>query len=154
TGATPERMRSARGPRYEGLRAFLILLFLLPDSPASAAVDCATPGRDGSGSLTGVVNGYWPGTATPAAGRTPLTRRAARGRPASQTAIASGDLLLVIQMQDANIDSSNTDSYGDGVAGGNASGYTTLRNTGRYEYVVASNAVPVAGGTLNLVGTG
>src|SRR5262249_11866763 len=67
--------------------------------------------------------------------------------------IASGDLLLVIQMQDSNIDSTNTSSYGSGTAG-NPSGYTALRSTGLYEYVVATGAVPTGGGTLNLQGTG
>src|SRR5262245_42813623 len=107
-------MTARRGPGYEGLRALLTLLFLLPPSPSDAAVDCATPGRDGSGSITGVVNAYYPGTATAAAGATSITLGAARGAPAAQTAIASGDLLLVIQMQDAAINSTNTDSYGDG----------------------------------------
>ena len=144
-------MRARRGPRFEVLRALLALILLLPDSPASAAVDCATPGRDGSGSLTGVVNTYWPATASAAAGTASITLGTSRG---AATPIAVGDLLLVIQMQDANIDSTNTDSYGDGVAGGNASGYTALRSTGKYEYVVANSAVPVGGGTLTLIGTG
>ena len=69
-------------------------------------------------------------------------------------AIASGDLLLVIQMQDAAINSANADTYGDGVAGGNASGYTSLNNSGKYEYVRATGAVPVGGGTLTLQATG
>ncbi|HEY1434919.1 MAG TPA: isopeptide-forming domain-containing fimbrial protein, partial [Thermoanaerobaculia bacterium] len=144
-------MRARQRPRFEVLRALLVLILLLPDSPATAAVDCATPGRDGSGSLTGVVNTYWPATASAAAGTASITLGAGRG---AATPIASGDLLLVIQMQDANIDATNTDSYGDGTAGGAASGYTALRSTGKYEYVVANGAVPVAGGTLSLLGTG
>src|SRR5262249_5086643 len=111
-------------------------------------------GRDGSGSLTGVVNTYWPGTATSGAGTTTLTVGAARGAPAAQTAIAAGDLVLVVQMQDAAINSTNTDAYGDGVAGGNASGSTALNNSGKYEYARAQSALAVGGGTLTILGTG
>ncbi|HYX20519.1 MAG TPA: isopeptide-forming domain-containing fimbrial protein, partial [Thermoanaerobaculia bacterium] len=140
--------------RFAGIRAFLALVLLLPPSFSEAAVDCATPGRDGSGSLSGVVNTYWPGTATAAAGANSITLGAARGAPAAQTPIASGDLLLVIQMQDAAINSTNTDSYGDGAAGGSASGWTSPNNSGKYEYVKATGALPVAGGVLTIQGTG
>ncbi len=145
-------MKAGRSPRYEALRALLTLLLLLPESPASAAVNCATPGRDGSGSLTGIVNTYWTATATAAAGATTITLGAARGAPAAQTAIAIGDLVLVIQMQDAAINSSNTDAYGDGVAGGTASGYTSLNSSGKYEYVRAQSALALGGGTLTILG--
>src|ERR1700686_2615393 len=67
------------------------------------------------------------------------------------TPIASGDLLLVIQMQDAAINSSNTDSYGDGVSGAPASGATSLNNSGRYEYGVATSA---AGASVSIRGAG
>ena len=132
-----------------GVRAYLVLFLLLP--PAQAEALCATPGRDGSpGSITGIVNTYYPATASAAAGAASITLGASRG---AATPIASGDLLLVIQMQDTNIDSTNTSSYGSGVPG-NPSGYTSLRSTGLYEYVVATNAVATGGGTLNLTGTG
>jgi fimbrial isopeptide formation D2 family protein/uncharacterized repeat protein (TIGR01451 family) len=60
-------------------------------------------------------------------------------------------------MQDAAINSTNTDSYGDGTSGAPGSGATSLNNSGRYEYVVATGAagatVPVrgasGGGLLN-----
>ncbi len=108
---------------------------------------CAT-GEDGAGgTLSGVINTYYPGTATAAAGATSITLGASVG---AATAISVGDLLLVIQMQDAAINSTNTDAYGDGVAGGVASGSTNLNNTGRFEYVIATNAVPAAGGVLNV----
>jgi len=67
------------------------------------------------------------------------------------TPISSGDALLVIQMQGAQINSTNTSSYGDG--SGSGSGY--LNNSallaGRMEFVLAANSVPLTGGTLNLV---
>src|SRR5262249_21126243 len=99
----------------------------------------------------GVVNTYWPGTANAAAGTASITLGTSRG---AGVPIASGDLLLVIQMQDAAIDSSNTGAYGDGGAGDPARGWTSLNNSGLYEYVRATGAVPVGGGTLTLQGTG
>jgi Peptidase family C25 len=122
-----------------------ILLFAV--SPASAQI-CATLGKDGSPAapITGVVNTYYPGTASVAATATSITLGVATG---SSTAITSGDLLIVIQMQDASIDRSNNSQYGDGV---NGSGYTAANGVGRYEFVKATNGVLVSGGTLNLQG--
>ncbi len=116
------------------------------------AQSCATPGQQGNGgTLTGVINAYFPGTATANAGATSITLGASRG---AATPIASGNLLLVIQMQDAGIDSTNTGAYGNGVANDPATGYNAANNTGRFEFVRATNAVPVAGGTVTFVGTG
>jgi hypothetical protein len=117
-----------------------------------AAQSCATPGQQGNGgTLTGIVNTYFPGTATANAGATSITLGTSRG---AATPIASGNLLLVIQMQDAAIDSTNTGAYGNGVANDPATGYSAVNNTGRFEFVRATNAVPVAGGTVTIVGTG
>jgi hypothetical protein len=98
--------------------------------PASAAAQtCATPGKDGAGgTLTGVVNTYYPGTANAAAGATSITLGAATG---ASTQITSGDLLIVIQMQDAGINSSNNSNYGDGSGGLTGAGYNAVNNTGR-----------------------
>src|SRR5580658_1438675 len=117
---------------------------------------CAMPGKDGAGgTLSGVVNEYYkPAVGTVAAGATSITLGAAAGAPAAQTPIAVGDLLLVIQMQGAQINSTNTSSYGDGVPGDPASGATSLGNSGQFEFVTATAAVPVAGGTLTFTGTG
>ncbi|HEY4209647.1 MAG TPA: hypothetical protein VGM31_22630, partial [Puia sp.] len=64
--------------------------------------------------------------------------------------ISPGDILLVIQMQGAEIKSSNSSNYGSNT--GTGSGY--LNNgklmAGNMEYIVATNSVPVTGGTLNL----
>ena len=115
----------------------------------AAANTCPTPGQDGAGgTLAGIVNSYYPGTGTAAAGSTTITLGARRGAAAT---IAAGDLVLVVQMQDAAIDSTDTDAYGDGTAGdGEARGATAQNNTGRYEYAVATTAVPAAGGTLTV----
>jgi uncharacterized repeat protein (TIGR01451 family) len=115
---------------------------------------CGNPAQDGAGgTLTGIVNTYYPPSAasTVASGATSLTLGAATG---SSTPIAAGDRLLVIQMQDASINSTNTGSYGDGTAGEPANGVTNLNSSGRYEFVTATNGVPLAGGTLNLSGAG
>jgi uncharacterized repeat protein (TIGR01451 family) len=115
---------------------------------------CATPGRDGAGgSLSGVVNTYFPPTTagTLAAGSTSVALGTASG---AAKAVAAGDLLLIIQMQGAGINSTNTSSYGHGVPGDPASGSTSLGSSGLFEFVTATNAVPTAGGTLTFTGTG
>jgi len=120
---------------------------------------CATPGKDGpGGTLTGVVNAYYPpgaGVTSANAGATSVTLGAASG---ASKAIAVGDLLLFIQMQGAKINTTaatiNTGAYGDGVPGDPGSGSTSLGNSGQYEFVTATSAVPVTGGTLTFTGTG
>ncbi|RAJ31598.1 gliding motility-associated-like protein [Pedobacter cryoconitis] len=75
------------------------------------------------------------------------------------TPIRAGDMLLIIQMQDATIQYTNDAFYGsnndkagnDGLGG---TGYTSLSNTGKFEYVIANNAVPLSGGVLNFRGAG
>jgi uncharacterized repeat protein (TIGR01451 family) len=119
---------------------------------------CASPGRDGSGgTLTGIVNAYYPpsATGTLASGSTSVTLGAAAAAGA-QKPISSGDLLLIIQMQDATINATNTSSYGHGVPGDPASGSTSLGSSGFFEFVTATNTtpVPVTGGTLTFTGTG
>ena len=77
---------------------------------------CATPGKDGAGgTITGVVNTYYAGVGTAAAGTNSLTVTTPSSGSATQ--IGVGDLLLVIQMQGAQINSTNTTLYGDGVPG-------------------------------------
>jgi uncharacterized repeat protein (TIGR01451 family) len=120
---------------------------------------CATPGKDGAGgTLNGVVNAYYPpgaGVGTLSAGVNPaqvvLGAAAANG---AQTPIAVGDLLLIIQMQDATINPANTGAYGDNVPGDPGYGATNLGSSGLFEFVTATSAVPVTGGTLTFTGTG
>jgi uncharacterized repeat protein (TIGR01451 family) len=108
---------------------------------------CASPGQNGNGgTLGGVINTYYPATANAAAGAKSITVGASTG---AAVPIATNDLLLVIQMQDAAINSTNTSSYGDGTTG---SGSTNLNNSGNYEFVTATG--PVSGGTVNFSGTG
>lgn len=125
-------------------------LLLTTLSFSAAALVCATPGKDGAGgTLNAVVNSYWPANASAGVGATSIVLNASIG---AATAIAVGDLLLVIQMQDAAIDSTNTSSYGNGTAGDPGSGSTALNSAGLYEFVRATTAVPTTGGTVTLVG--
>ena len=124
---------------------------LLVASTASASGACASPGGSGAGgTLGGVVNTYYPGSGTAAAGATSI---AVGGPSGAATPIAAGDLLLVIEMQDADFDSTNTNSYGHGgAAAAPASGYTALGATGQYEYVRATSAV--VAGSVGVSGLG
>src|SRR5229473_1267436 len=106
---------------------------------------CAAPASAGNVvGLTGVVNTYYPGTANVAAGAKSIPVGTPTG---AGTAIATGDLLLVIQMQDATINTSNSVAYGNGSTG---AGFTALNQAGKFEFVtatgpVAANSVPVSG---------
>lgn len=131
-----------------GFLAAAFALGLMFSAIAVRAQVCAIPGKDGpGGTLSGVVNTYYPGSANANAGNTSISIGSSTG---AATAIASGDLLLVIQMQDAAINSTNSDSYGDGVSGGVASGVTSS-NAGLFEYVVATSA---AGASVSIKGAG
>jgi hypothetical protein len=123
--------------------ALLLTLCTLP----THAQSCATPGNDGNAVVSGVINTYWPGTSNPGNGATSLVLGSARGASVS---IAAGDLVLILQMQDANINSGNNSSYGDGTTGDPGSGTTNLRRAGRFEFSRAANNVGLGGGTLLL----
>lgn len=79
------------------------------------------------------------------------------GNSFGDTPIQAGDLLLIIQMQGADYNSSNSNLFGSGLNnsgpdGLGATGYTNLQNTGNYEFVVALNDVPLTGGILQING--
>ncbi|MGC4101092.1 T9SS type A sorting domain-containing protein [Ferruginibacter sp.] len=120
-------------------------LFLFLYSLQSKAQSCTFSNQTVAAANT-VLNTYYPGSASIASGATSITLSAASG---STTPIAIGDLVLIIQMQDATLNSTNTTSYGDGVAGAPASGLLTSA-AGTYEFALATSAVAVAGGTLTL----
>ena len=114
----------------------------------AAAPLCANPGQQGAGgSLSGVVNTYYPGTANATAGVANTCIPV--GTPTGAAAIATGNLLLVIQMQDADINPTNDINYGGN--NGTGAGATTV-NAGKYEFVVARGAVGAAGCGANTVG--
>ena len=125
------------------------------------AQTCATPGLNGpNASLSGTINSYYPGTGgTVNAGSTsiPVGGIDTSGGGAA-TAIATGDLLIVMQMQGAQINASNSDCYGDGTGtAGCATRVTTTSSyaggntatnflAGNWEYCTAIG--PVAAGSV------
>lgn len=117
-----------------------LALFALFFAQAAAANYCAVPSRAGIVSgLSGIVNTYYPATASAAVGATSIALGAARG---AASPIVAGDLLIVMQMQDAAITANNSAAYGTPI----------INNSGRYEFVRAANGVALTGGTLTLVG--
>ena len=98
--------------------------------------------------FTGIVNTFYPGTsAVASAGTSTIGVGALDGR-GSLTGVAAGDLLLIVQMQDASISTSNTAAYG---GSGSGQGYTSLNSSGLFEYAVATG--PVAAGSIPLAST-
>ncbi|THU38197.1 T9SS type A sorting domain-containing protein [Niastella caeni] len=97
--------------------------------------------------ITSNTNTYYPAQqAMVSAGSTSIDIGAATY---GTTAISAGDVLLIIQMQGAQINAANDNTYGDGATG---RGY--LNNAelyaGNMEYIIATNSVPLTGGTLTL----
>ncbi|SHL85425.1 T9SS type A sorting domain-containing protein [Hymenobacter psychrotolerans] len=113
------------------------------------ATTCATPGKDGPGTLTAtsVPNTYFPGTGSAATGSTTVTVGAAE---TGTTPISAGDLVLLMQMQGATITPANDVSYGANNATGTGNS-TTDFTAGQYEYGIAATDLPLTGGTLQLV---
>jgi LPXTG-site transpeptidase (sortase) family protein len=118
--------------------------------------------------ISGVINSYYPGRADVAAGSTMIPVGSARsgGGPA----IANGDVLLIVQMQGADLDGDNDERYGDGIGASGASSGTVDYSSalayaggnlaanfsaGIYEYVTAagsvsaSNEIPISSGLAN-----
>jgi uncharacterized repeat protein (TIGR01451 family) len=117
-------------------------------------LSCAAPAKDGAGgTLSGNVNTYYAPSAPVvlSPGGKTVTLGAASG---SITPISIGDLLLVIQMQDATVNFTNTGAYGDGNPGDPATGYTNANSSGRYEFVTATSVLSTAGGALTFSGAG
>jgi uncharacterized repeat protein (TIGR01451 family) len=126
------------------------------------------PGAEGiAADITGIVNTYFkPELQSVAAGSTTgikIAAGAAKGKvkqvdnqPISADNLAidikPGDLLLIVQMQDATITNANDDTYGSGSTTYQGSGQTSMGKTGLYEYAVAASGVSSAngGGTLKL----
>jgi len=113
-------------------------------SPACATVTQAVPNN----SVSGTVNTYYPGTASVAAGATSIPVGTATG---GGSAIAAGNLLLIIQMQDASINDSNNVAYGNGYTG---QGFTSLNSAGDYEFVTAQSPLTTSGGSVTISGAG
>lgn len=132
------RAHAARRLRSSRVLRVLAVVALLGSVAASSAFAqvCGSAGNDGVGTPSGIVNTYFPGAASASAGATSITLGTMRAGGAL-TPISSGDLLLVIQMQDGTFNSTDGVSYGDGSTG---RGLTSTNNAGLYEYVVATSA--------------
>jgi len=128
---------------------FLNVVFLLVVSATIAnAQNCPLSATT---TISTNPNTYYPGiTSTVSTGATSIDLGAAG---AGTTPVATGDLLLIIQMQGAQINSTNTSNYGDAVSGGAVNGYlnNAALQAGYMEYIVATNAIPLTGGTLSLL---
>ncbi|PYX51553.1 MAG: hypothetical protein DMG79_02810 [Acidobacteria bacterium] len=109
-------------------------------------VVCSGATLGAGGTLSGVVNTYYPGTASVAKGATSVSVGTATGAGGT---IVNGSLLLVIQMQDASINTSNAVTYGNGSTG---QGFTFINNAGNYEFVTATG--PISGGSVPIKGAG
>ncbi|MBS1501739.1 MAG: hypothetical protein JST32_06740, partial [Bacteroidetes bacterium] len=134
--------------------------------PPSNPQVCATSGSDGPTNINSSINTYFPsvGNVTVAAGSTTLTLAAtpptdAYGNSFGTVPVQAGDLLMIIQMQDATINFTNSTLYGSGTPnsgpdGLGGTGYTSMGNSGKFEYIIATNSVPLTGGTLTFKGSG
>jgi uncharacterized repeat protein (TIGR01451 family) len=132
------------------LKALLALLASLSAYQVQAQPSsCSAPGKDG---IAYSAPSYYPGNATAAAGATNIALGAIRaaggtnlpagsGTPGT-TAIGPGDLVMIIQMQDASYNNSDGAAYG-GLGGGR--GWTNINSAGRYEF---RRAVSFTGGNL------
>ena len=142
-------------PRQTRLRAIAGLMAgtCLAVGAAAQAQVCALPGSVGDAvGVSGVVNTYWtPGAGSYGPGTTSIALGSQRGAAAT---LAEGDLVLVIQMQCADIATADSLSYGNGVASEPASGYTSSAPgcaAGRHQFVRAGAGSSAA--VLNLAGS-
>src|SRR5450631_147739 len=120
---------------------YFILYFITINYCNKVAAQCGVPPSNGSVTISianNIVNTYYPGTGNPVAGTTSITVGPVDSR-GNATPISAGDLVLIIQIQGADINTSNTDAYGDNVAGAPASGYLGSNlKAGFYEYNTVS----------------
>jgi uncharacterized repeat protein (TIGR01451 family) len=128
------------GPVTRALRRaaqkFLVALglMLMGAVPVLAQV-CAAPANFQTGVASGIINTYWSGNGNLAVGATSLTLGTLNAN-GSAVLPAVGDLLIVMQMQDATIVTNNDSSYGAGTGSGNGS--SQVRNAGIFQFVRAT----------------
>jgi gliding motility-associated-like protein len=112
----------------------------------------------------GIINTFYPTLPNTilSAGSTSISLQAVPsidvfGNSYGSTPILPGDVVLIIQIQGAVFNSSNSQLYGgnsnnNGPDNLGATGYTNLGSVGTYEFVIAQNSVPLTGGVLQLSG--
>jgi hypothetical protein len=142
------------GTRRVHLRGMMAVIFIFSFTFHSVILQAQNCPTTGTTVVTVNENTYYPGTqASVAAGATSITIGAIGSGPNfSNTPIAVGDIVLIIQMQGAQffLPASKTNAlYGSNT--GISSGMTTTGLVaGQMEFAVATNAVPTTGGTLNI----
>lgn len=119
------------------LRTILALALLatgLAAADGASAQTCAPPASLLTTIPGGIINDYYAGSGTPNLnpGATAMTLGPRDTRGATTT-LAIGDLLMVVQVQDGSIDSSNNSNYGSSTGTGNGS--TSVGSAGLYEFV-------------------
>ena len=129
---------------------FCLALFVAMGCALTSTAQCGTDPTTGTTIITTantIVNTYYPGAASVAAGGFTVSV-GTRDPNGNATAIGAGDLVLIIQMQSAVIDNSNTNTYGAGVAGPPSSGYSTTNlRVGFYEY---NTVASFSGGVITM----
>lgn len=92
------------------------------------------------------LNTYYRGTATAAAGQKNITIGAAT--PTNGDVLVTGDLVAIMQMQGADINPANDNTYGNGLVGDPGNGQlSTSLTAGQYEYGVVTS---ISGTTVTL----
>ena len=142
-----------------------IVLFLYLSVCGSAYGQlCGTPGLDGPANIAVSINTYFPVSgdySLAAGGRTVFLAAVPPDDPYGNNfglkPISKGDLLLIIQMQDATINYTDNNLYGSAASGSGpdglgGTGFISLGNTGKFEYAIATSDVPLSGGSLTFKG--
>jgi len=125
--------------------AWVLAISILLFSQLATAQSCPSTATT---TINSYPNTYYPASqaSVPAGSTTIVLGSAYYGT----TPIAVGDILLIIQMQGAQLNSTNSSNYGNGT--GTGSGY--LNNSqllaGNMEYVVAASNLAIGGGTLTV----
>jgi hypothetical protein len=136
------------------LMALLILGVLLAGVPVHAQ-NCDISGTvllTPEDPLTGVVNSYFPGQSVlPVAGGSQITIKSTVPGQGASGGIAVGDLVIVMQMQDATINILDALGYGGGGLLGN--GQLALNSCGLYEFARVTGSTVTSltsGGTITV----
>jgi type IX secretion system substrate protein len=130
-------------------KTFVLLLMTISStitafSQSSCGVD-PTSGTTTISAASSVVNSYYAGQGNPVKGGTTLSVGTLDVRGAA-TALGAGDLVMIIQMQGALYDTTNTTNFGS--SSGTASGYlATSLTAGTNEY---NTVISLVSGTLTL----
>lgn len=129
----PHLMNSARQKIFSLAKTLAIccMATMVVWSPQAVAQpsSCSIPGKDGT---TYTAPSYYPGNATANSGQRNITLGTlSAATNAGNTSVAVGDLVMVIQMQDAQYNNGNSIVFGNGSTG---RGWTAINNAGKYEF--------------------